>query len=68
MCRHIGGNSIKVLEGLENLRELVELHIENQKLPLGEKLLFDPRTLMTLMVLYKNFLFYSTMKLLMQQF
>ena len=48
--RHIGGNQISVLEGLENLHELVELHIENQNLPPGEKLLFDPRTLLTLVV------------------
>jgi protein phosphatase 1 regulatory subunit 42 len=37
--RHIGGNQIRVLEGLENLTELVELHIENQKLPPGEKVI-----------------------------
>ncbi|CAF0727981.1 unnamed protein product [Brachionus calyciflorus] len=45
---YIGGNSIKVLEGLENLTDLVELHIDNQDLPSGEKLLFDPRTLASL--------------------
>jgi protein phosphatase 1 regulatory subunit 42 len=39
-----------VLEGLENLNELEELHIENQHLPAGEKLVFDPRTLMSLVV------------------
>jgi protein phosphatase 1 regulatory subunit 42 len=50
IIRHIGGNQISVLEGLENLHELVELHIENQSLPSGEKLLFDPRTLLTLAV------------------
>jgi len=52
IIRHIGGNQISVLEGLENLHELVELHIENQSLPPGEKLLFDPRTLLTLAVIY----------------
>ncbi|RNA35562.1 phosphatase 1 regulatory subunit 42 [Brachionus plicatilis] len=42
---YIGGNCIKVLEGLENVEDLNELQIENQELPSGEKLMFDPRTL-----------------------
>ncbi|XP_074056178.1 protein phosphatase 1 regulatory subunit 42 [Macrotis lagotis] len=45
---YLGGNSIAVVECLEGLAELRELHIESQKLPLGEKLLFDPRTLQSL--------------------
>ncbi|KAJ8413377.1 hypothetical protein AAFF_G00093730 [Aldrovandia affinis] len=45
---YLGGNSIMVVEGLERLRELKELHLEGQKLPQGEKLLFDPRTLLSL--------------------
>ena len=48
--RYIGGNSISVLEGLDKLTNLQELHIENQKLPSGEKLLFDPRSVATLSV------------------
>lgn len=48
--RHLGGNCIKVVEGIENLTELVELSVENQRLPPGEKLIIDPRCLMTLMV------------------
>ena len=48
--RQVGGNQIRVVEGLESLTELVELHIENQVLPMGEKLLFEPRTLSTLVV------------------
>ncbi|XP_039610098.1 protein phosphatase 1 regulatory subunit 42 isoform X2 [Polypterus senegalus] len=44
---YLGGNCITVVEGLEKL-ELCELHIESQRLPLGEKLLFDPRTLHSL--------------------
>ncbi|XP_018596509.1 protein phosphatase 1 regulatory subunit 42 [Scleropages formosus] len=44
----LGGNSIMVVEGLEQLGELKELHVEGQRLPLGEKLLFDPRTLVSL--------------------
>ncbi|KAF5897497.1 COP9 signalosome complex subunit 5, partial [Clarias magur] len=43
--RFLGGNNITLVEGLEQLRELKELHIEGQRLPPGEKLLFDPRTL-----------------------
>lgn len=49
-CRYLGGNSITVVEGLEKLQFLEELHIENQKLPGGEKLLFDPRSLHALSV------------------
>ncbi|XP_046284519.1 protein phosphatase 1 regulatory subunit 42 isoform X1 [Marmota monax] len=45
---YLGGNYIAVIEGLEGLEELRELHVESQKLPLGEKLLFDPRTLRSL--------------------
>ncbi|XP_009211412.1 protein phosphatase 1 regulatory subunit 42 isoform X2 [Papio anubis] len=45
---YLGGNYIAVIEGLEGLGELRELHVENQRLPLGEKLLFDPRTLQSL--------------------
>ncbi|XP_062936208.1 protein phosphatase 1 regulatory subunit 42 [Cynocephalus volans] len=45
---YLGGNYIAVIEGLEGLQELRELHVESQRLPLGEKLLFDPRTLHSL--------------------
>ncbi|XP_072427594.1 protein phosphatase 1 regulatory subunit 42 isoform X2 [Chiloscyllium punctatum] len=48
ICRYLGGNCISVVEELEGLTELRELHVENQRLPLGEKLLFDPRTLQSL--------------------
>ncbi|XP_060756812.1 protein phosphatase 1 regulatory subunit 42 [Neoarius graeffei] len=44
----LGGNSITLVEGLEQLGALKELHIEGQRLPLGEKLLFDPRTVQSL--------------------
>ncbi|KAM4865368.1 protein phosphatase 1 regulatory subunit 42 isoform 3-T8 [Thomomys bottae] len=44
---YLGSNYIAVVEGLEGL-ELRELHVESQRLPLGEKLLFDPRTLHSL--------------------
>ncbi|XP_063113481.1 protein phosphatase 1 regulatory subunit 42 isoform X3 [Cavia porcellus] len=47
---YLGGNYIAVIEGLEGLEELRELHVESQRLPLGEKLLFDPRTLRSLAV------------------
>ena len=40
-----------MLEGLERLENLSELHIENQNLPVGEKLLFDPRTLKAVAVI-----------------
>ncbi|XP_075682267.1 protein phosphatase 1 regulatory subunit 42 isoform X1 [Rhinoderma darwinii] len=45
---YLGGNYLTVIEGLEGLQELRELHIESQKIPPGEKLLFDPRTLHSL--------------------
>lgn len=49
-CRYLGGNRIAVVEGLEMLCELKELHVENQKLGPGEKLLLDPRTLLSVAV------------------
>lgn len=45
---YLGCNCITVVEGLEGCEELRELHMESQRLPLGEKLLFDPRTLLSL--------------------
>ncbi|XP_061614308.1 protein phosphatase 1 regulatory subunit 42 [Phyllopteryx taeniolatus] len=45
---YLGGNSISLVEGLERLGKLEELHVESQRLPPGEKLLFDPRTLCSL--------------------
>ncbi|XP_073532841.1 protein phosphatase 1 regulatory subunit 42 [Phyllobates terribilis] len=45
---YLGGNYLTVIEGLEGLEELRELHIESQKIPPGERLLFDPRTLHSL--------------------
>lgn len=50
LCRYLGRNSIAMVEGLEQLSELQELHLENQRLAPGEKLLFDPRTLRSLAV------------------
>jgi len=41
----LGHNAITVVEGLHNCYELEELHIEDQKLPPGETLVFDPRSL-----------------------
>ena len=48
--RYLGGNAITVVEGLEQAKELRELHIENQRLIEGEKLLFDPRSLQAIKV------------------
>uniref|UniRef100_A0A3Q3VQ67 Protein phosphatase 1 regulatory subunit 42 n=1 Tax=Mola mola TaxID=94237 RepID=A0A3Q3VQ67_MOLML len=45
---YLGGNEIAVVEGLEKLSELTELHLESQRLPPGQKLLFDPRSLLSL--------------------
>ena len=39
-----------MVEGLERLTKLKELHVENQRLAPGEKLLLDPRTLLCLAV------------------
>ncbi|GAB5584018.1 protein phosphatase 1 regulatory subunit 42 isoform X1 [Prionailurus iriomotensis] len=51
---YLGSNYIAVIEGLEGLEGLRELHVESQRLPLGEKLLFDPRTLHSLGVAKKS--------------
>ncbi|XP_006815067.1 protein phosphatase 1 regulatory subunit 42-like [Saccoglossus kowalevskii] len=45
---YLGANQITVVEGFEKLDQLKELHIENQRLAPGEKLLFDPRSLVAL--------------------
>ena len=45
---YLGRNCITVVEGLDQLQQLTELHIEYQKLPLGEKLLFDPKSIVAL--------------------
>lgn len=50
VIRYLGGNCITVIEGLEALDQLQELHVEHQKLPPGEKVLFDPRSVGTLAV------------------
>lgn len=42
-----------MVEGLEELRQLSELHIAHQRLPEGEKLLFDPRSLSAIAVRFK---------------
>lgn len=47
---YLGGNAITVVEGLDEAKELRELHIENQRLIEGEKLLFDPRSLLAIRV------------------
>uniref|UniRef100_A0A673NL22 Protein phosphatase 1 regulatory subunit 42-like n=1 Tax=Sinocyclocheilus rhinocerous TaxID=307959 RepID=A0A673NL22_9TELE len=44
----LGGNSITVVEGLDELKSLKELHVEGQKLPRGEKLVFDLRSISSL--------------------
>lgn len=38
----------QVIEGLENMENLVELHIENQKLFMGEKMHLEPESLSAL--------------------
>ncbi|XP_037093778.1 protein phosphatase 1 regulatory subunit 42-like [Pollicipes pollicipes] len=42
---YIGQNKISVLEGLEGLHRLRELHMEGQRLPAGDSLSFDPRSI-----------------------
>lgn len=39
-----------MLEGLETLSQLQELHIENQHISSGEKMLFDDRSLQAIAV------------------
>ena len=50
--RYLGYNNLSVIEGLQSLVHLVELNVEYQRLPPGEKLLFEPRTLLGLRVSY----------------
>jgi hypothetical protein len=46
----LGHNEIEVIEGLENLAMLVELHIECQKLPSEQSLIFCPNSMETISV------------------
>lgn len=57
---YLGGNELNVIEGLECLSSLQELHIENQRMAPGEKLLFDPRSLIALAVSLTQVLFFSS--------
>ena len=45
---YAGRNRIQVIEGLENMENLRELHIENQKLFPGEKMHLEPESLSAL--------------------
>ncbi|OAD62742.1 Protein phosphatase 1 regulatory subunit 42 [Eufriesea mexicana] len=45
---YLGYNKILIVEGLECLKNLTVLQIENQKLSFGESLCFDPRSILTL--------------------
>lgn len=47
---YLGRNNIVVIEGLVNMKKLQELHIECQRIPLGESLCFEPRSAFTLSV------------------
>ncbi|XP_042608192.1 protein phosphatase 1 regulatory subunit 42 isoform X3 [Cyprinus carpio] len=60
----LGGNSITVVEGLDELKSLKELHVEGQKLPRGEKLVFDPRSISSLSELETVFSQWSQLRLL----
>ena len=44
-CRFLGGNDISCVEGLSGLNKLQELYIENQRLPVGDHLQFEPESL-----------------------
>ena len=50
LYRYLSHNNISVVEGLEGLTQLTELHIAHQNLPVGEKLLFDPRSMKAIAV------------------
>lgn len=47
---YLGYNNIIIVEGLQNIKKLQELHIESQRIPLGESLCFEPRSAFTLSV------------------
>ena len=51
---YLSGNAITVVEGLESAKDLKELHIAHQRMPEGEKLLFEPRSLQAVAVSYIN--------------
>lgn len=47
---YIGRNKICVIEGLEALKNLEELHVEKQSLSDNSSLCLDPRTILSLSV------------------
>lgn len=49
-CRYLGYNCISVVEGLDTISCLEELHVECQQLSQGETIYFDPRTIANLAV------------------
>jgi len=49
--RFLGYNEIEVLEGLETLKHLTDLHVENQKLPKKQALIFCPASMDTIAVI-----------------
>jgi len=44
-CRFLGGNEVSRVEGLSSLSKLQELYVENQRLPVGNHLEFEPESL-----------------------
>lgn len=57
---YISNNQIQVLEGLDKCSNLTEIYAENQRLPEGEKLVFEPRTLQCLSNVLGKYLIMST--------
>lgn len=55
---YLGYNKIAIVEGLENLASLRELYIEKQRLSPGESLCFEPRSCLTLAVIYYSYYYY----------
>lgn len=45
---YLSNNKISVLENLENLKYLEELHIEKQNVNNSDSLCFDPRTMIAI--------------------
>ena len=54
--RFLAGNQISRVEGLCGLTQLQELYIENQKLPIGDELTFEPESLEAVAVRYFTYL------------
>jgi len=53
LCRFLGNNKISCVEGLMSVNKLQELYVENQQLPVGDHIEFEPESLNAIAVSWR---------------